>query len=103
MVKTLSLRDFGPYRNTIFRMAGASTYELELTELTDHSSSHLEQFSLVFTCPALPWLPQGTYTFAHPDMGELALFIVPIGPTDGAMRYESVFSRFVPPGMATQD
>jgi hypothetical protein len=104
MVKTLSLQDFAPYRNTMFHIAEAPGYEFGLAELSDHSTSQLEQFSLVFTCPALPWLPQGTYTFAHADMGELALFIVPIGPADGAMRYESVFSRFVrASSMATQD
>jgi hypothetical protein len=104
MIKILSLLDFAPYRDTMFRIAETPAYQFELAELTDHSTSQLEQFSLVFTCPALPWLPQSTYTFAHPDMGELALFIVPIGPADGAMRYESVFSRFVKaPGRATQD
>lgn len=92
---TLSLQDFAPYRNATFRVAEADGYELKLIDLTDHSNAKLEQFSLLFTCSVLPWLPQGCYTLVHADRTELDLFIVPIGPIDGTMRYESVFSRFV--------
>lgn len=94
-MKTLSFQDFVPHRNTIFGIVGASSYELELAEVTDHSNAQLEQFSLVFTCAALPWLQQGTYTLTHPDLTEVVLFIVPIGPAGNTMRYESVFSRFL--------
>jgi hypothetical protein len=104
MLETLSLQDFAPYRNTIFRIADAAGYEFELADITDHSTTQLEQFSLVFTCSAVPWLPQGIYTLEHPGLAELALFIVPIGPAGEAMRYESVFSRFAKaPGIARQD
>ena len=103
-LNNLSLQDFVPHRHTIFRLVGASDYELELAELTDHSNAQLEQFSLVFTCPALPWLPQGTYTLIHADGTEFVLFMVPIGPEDSTMRYESVFSRFAKnPGTSKQD
>jgi hypothetical protein len=104
MLKTLSFQDFVPYRNAAFSAAEAAGYELELAELTDHSNAQLEQFSLVFTCPALPWLPQGTYTLIHADGTEFVLFMVPIGPEDSTMRYESVFSRFAKnPGTSKQD
>lgn len=32
--------------------------------------------------------PQGTYMLAHPEHGELALFMVPLGPSGSGMRYE---------------
>lgn len=32
--------------------------------------------------------PQGTYMLVHPEHGELALFMVPLGPGGGGMRYE---------------
>ena len=94
MLKTLSFEDFAPYRSAIFHVQEAAGYELELAELTDHTNAQLEQFSLLFTCPALPWLPQGTYTLIHADGTEFVLFMVPIGPVGETMRYQSVFSRF---------
>ena len=94
MLAALRLQDFAQYRDASFRVSEAADYELKLVELMDHSNEQLEQFSLVFTCPTLPWLPQGTYTLVHPDMDEVVLFLVPIGPIKEQMRYESVFSRF---------
>lgn len=94
-MKTLSFQDFVPHRNTIFGVVGTSGYQLELAEVADHSNAQLEQFSLIFTGAALPWLQQGTYTLSHPDLTEVVLFIVPIGPEGSTMRYESVFSRLL--------
>jgi hypothetical protein len=93
-LKTFSFQNFAPYRNAIFRVTEAVGYELELVELTDFSNAQLEQFSLLFTCSALPWLSQGTYTLVHTDLTEFVLFMVPIGPVGNTMRYESVFSQF---------
>lgn len=44
------------------------------------------QFALVFDGPA--GLPQGTWEARHDELGELALFLVPIGPG----RYEAAFA-----------
>ena len=95
MLKKLTVHDFMPHRNTCFRIVQVDGYELRLTGITDHSNAQLEQFSLIFTCPALPWLPQGTYSLVHDGLTELSLFLVPIGSASEGMRYESVFSRFV--------
>jgi hypothetical protein len=38
-------------------------------------------------------LPQGTYAFAHDDLGEFDLFIVPIGQAPGVFQYQAVFNR----------
>lgn len=95
MSKKLGFKDFSQHRLSTFHLVHTESYELNLSELADHSNAQLEQFSLVFTCAALPWLPQGTYTLIHPDLAEMNLFLVPIGPSSEGMRYESVFSRFV--------
>jgi hypothetical protein len=50
------------------------------------------QFSLVFRGPTTPLLPQGTYALHHADLGELSLFLVPLGPKDDEMRYEAAFA-----------
>jgi hypothetical protein len=95
MLERPTVQDFAPHRNTSFRVVQMDGYELKLAEIIDHSNARLEQFSLVFTCPTLPWLQQGTYALVHPGLDKLNLFLVPIGPMSEGMRYESVFSRFV--------
>jgi hypothetical protein len=93
MSERLTLQDFAPHLHSRFRVEHPGNHEVELTEITDRSSQHIEQFSLVFTGRASPWLPQGTYRLIHPQLRERDLFLVPIGPDAAGMRYEAVFSR----------
>ena len=37
-------------------------------------------------------LPQGIYTVAHPTLGGLDLFLVPIGPGAQGLQYEAIFN-----------
>ena len=48
--------------------------------------------SLVWRGPVDKVLDQGTYTVSHPDIGDLQLFLVTIGPDEHGMRYEAVFT-----------
>ena len=50
------------------------------------------QFAVVFRGPADRVLPQGIRTLAHPELAELDLFLVPIGPDAEGMRYEAAFA-----------
>jgi hypothetical protein len=51
------------------------------------------QFSLVFLGPADPVLTQGIHHIQHDELGELDLFLVPIGPgPDGGQQYQSLFA-----------
>jgi hypothetical protein len=49
-------------------------------------------FSLIFRAPAEPLVPQGIRTLAHDDLGELAIFLVPIAREPDGLRYQAVFS-----------
>jgi len=49
-------------------------------------------FSLLFLTEDAAHVPQQTCVFAHEDHGETELFVVPLGPEDGRMRYEAVIS-----------
>lgn len=53
-----------------------------------------QAFSLLWRGPLQPWVSQGTYHLIHPEMDELVVFVVPLGPTpDGTgMRYEAIFT-----------
>ena len=94
MSEGLTSRDFAPHLHTRFRVAELTEYELELAEVSDSTNAQLEQFSLIFTGVASPWLNQGLYKLAHSQMPECELFLVPIGPDEKGMRYEAAFSRF---------
>src|SRR5687768_4967723 len=49
-------------------------------------------FSLLFRAEDGTLVPQQICRFAHGEAGETELFVVPLGPQDGAMRYEAVIS-----------
>ncbi len=95
MPEQLTVEDFGLYLHTRFRVTNPECQELELTEICDHSNAQLEQFSLIFTGPASPWLEQGLYILADSQNREHEIFLVPIGPDESGMRYEAAFSRFL--------
>lgn len=53
------------------------------------------QFSLIFSGPAESAFTSGTYLLHHPDVGDLELFIVTIGPEPHdrqVMRYQVMFA-----------
>jgi hypothetical protein len=90
-----TLRDFEPHLHTRFCVADQGNYELELAEISDHSNDQIEQFSLIFTGAASPWLQQGSYKLTHPQLREGEVFLVPLGPENGHMRYQAVFSHLI--------
>ena len=47
---------------------------------------------MLFRGPLAPVMPQRIYPLAHETLGSLELFIVPIGPRDGGMVYEAIFT-----------
>ncbi|HYF72200.1 MAG TPA: hypothetical protein VD864_05235 [Nocardioides sp.] len=85
---------------------GSATVPMVLAEATESdepggpgpAGQQRMQFSLVFRGPLTPLLPQGTYRLHHAEMGDLDLFLVPLGPIGsdgpdgGAMRYEAAFA-----------
>ena len=76
----------------------AGAVELELLEVVSTlSTPRQEQFSIFFRGPADIYLPQMTYRMQHDAMGELYLFIVPIGRQPDGFRYEAVFNRPLDP------
>jgi len=95
----LTRTTFEPHQNTTFHLSqdaeDAPSLDLELIEVTDKTPEGFEgeQFSLVFKGPPDTPLYQQTYTLAHDEMGELALFLVPVGKEDDGMLYEAFFNH----------
>lgn len=96
MLENLNSHIFSEHLKTTFqvRVRESGLMPLELFEVTekDHSTK-LEQFSLVFRGPRTSHLPQGTYTLEHEKLGNLDLFLVPLGPDPAGMRYQAIFCR----------
>jgi Domain of unknown function (DUF6916) len=73
--------------------APTGTLKLVLTEVEElGQSQHRRAFALRFLGPPKPILPQAIYRLDHPAMGALEIFLVPLGPKDGGMCYEAVFT-----------
>jgi hypothetical protein len=77
--------------------AGDEPVELVLTEVrtrgeADPAGGRRQAFSVLFAGPAEPALEQRMYTLQNETLGELAIFLVPVGLDGGRMLYEAVFT-----------
>jgi hypothetical protein len=53
----------------------------------------VDPFALEFSGPSEPVLEQRIYRLGHPALGELEIFLVPVGlDPAGGLRYEAVFN-----------
>jgi hypothetical protein len=96
MLDRLSLEDFLPLVGTDVEVTafGRKT-QLRVREaaaIKSPSPRASMPFHLVLVAPSTWRLPQGLYRIAHPRLGELELFTVPIGPDGGDFCYEIIFN-----------
>jgi hypothetical protein len=49
-------------------------------------------FSLIFRCADERVLPQHTYSLNHPALGEVSVFLVPIGKDAKGVSYQALFN-----------
>lgn len=72
----------------------SSSVVLRLSDVDERGSTpRQERFSLLFHGPLQPFLPQQTYHMEHETLGELALFLVPVGQDETGFTYEAVINR----------
>jgi hypothetical protein len=96
--RVLTLDDFRPRLNETFHLqTDAAPMDLALSEAVPVGSQPLEgertqAFSLLFTGPSEPLLAQQIYRMAHPEMGEIDIFLVPVGSDSEGVQYEAVFA-----------
>jgi len=75
--------------------AGAPAIELTLTEveaLRNYAKLAREPFSLIFTTRGDFVLPQRMYTLRHADLGQMPIFLVPVGREGDVTSYQAVFN-----------
>lgn len=93
-----SLHFFSPHIGERFDclIEGGATVALKLTHAGASECAAGEDvdrpFSLIFQGPSEPLLSQRVYSFRHPLLGGLDIFIVPIGRDDTGVEYEAVFN-----------
>ena len=79
---------------TLLIQAAACELELRLVTvdcLGDGAGQHRTPFSLLLEAPLETLLEQGTYPVVI-EQTTMDMFLVPIGPASGQMRYEVVFN-----------
>jgi|SRR5689334_7804135 len=99
MSSILTEAEFSKHVNTKFRVAVEPPVELELIEVKGYMSkpdeeSGMERFSAFFSGPRDRFLAQQTYSFEHDQMGDFALFLVPVKQDQNGFRYEAVFNYY---------
>lgn len=65
---------------------------VEVKRLRKDAEAEREPFSVLILVKQDQALEQQIFTLAHPALGELVVFLVPLGPKDDAMCYEAVFA-----------
>lgn len=53
---------------------------------------HRQPFSLIFRAADPRVLPQQLYRLTHDDLGEMAIFLVPIGKDESGVQYQATFN-----------
>ncbi|MFN8348461.1 MAG: hypothetical protein U0X91_25890 [Spirosomataceae bacterium] len=98
MLEKITISDFQPYLNQSLsiRFTSEVTQPARLTGITPWGSEtdkFRQPFTLELETELTPnYYLQGIFVLIHPTIGELSLFMVPIGPGKNGMRYEIVIS-----------
>lgn len=99
MLENLFKEDWERYLNENFQLNSESPIAtpLHLTLIAvsgygQRQGGNREAYSLLFLGPPQPVLPQRIYSLGHAGMGEVEIFLVPIGYQQGGIGYEAVFT-----------
>lgn len=94
---TATSADFAPLIGDTFvsTLADGSRLDLELTDCADLPANPraTQGFSLVFRHGSADVYPQHIHALSHDGLGDLELFLVPIGQDEEGIYYEALFSR----------
>lgn len=97
MIESFTCSTFRPLIGDVFRLESeGGSVDLELREASEAGSQppagRRAPFSIEFLGPPEPVLPQRIYALTHRELETFDLFLVPLGPDGGRMRYEAVFT-----------
>ena len=104
MLTDLRAGTFRTHMNTFFsiHLSPVTDLAVELVEVTEKggmdrqqpsAAAHQERFSVVFRGARERLLEQAMYHMQHDQLGDLELFLVPVGQDQTCVYYEAVFNR----------
>jgi hypothetical protein len=71
--------------------------DLVLMDVSEYlHTARQESFSLFFRGPSSAFMQQGMYQLQNEKLGDLQLFLVPVGQQGGGYVYQAVFNRLIP-------
>ena len=98
-LSSLKLEDFQTCLGQTFTVTPEDTdsLELELIQVKpigvfDSEAEARQSFSLLFSGPLEPMLPQRLYELQNVTLGKLQIFLVPVGPDESVMLYDATFN-----------
>lgn len=94
LISAFTLAGFSAHLGSAFTLDGSDGLALTLAEAQALAvpAPGASSFSLIFRGPAHALLEQATHTLAHPAMGLLSLFLVPVGREADGVRYQAIFN-----------
>ncbi|WP_052161844.1 hypothetical protein [Hoeflea sp. BAL378] len=95
MIAELTAAHFEPLRDQAFTLTSVEPpLSLRLIEVqrTGKGERAGGAFSLLWQSGDGAVLPQGIYAISNDALGEIELFIVPVGRADGGIQYQAVFT-----------
>lgn len=99
MLDQFTIDTFQPHVGSIFwvEFPNDAKVELRLTraaKVMESEAARLDRhpFSLFFEGPNSFLLKQHTYRVTHEELGEMEIFLVPVGQTATVYQYEAVFT-----------
>lgn len=95
MIEALTLSHFEPHVGEAFFIDSADISVPLMLKTAKTLGTALREgggFTLAFSGPATPMLPQSIYPLRHATLGTLDLFIVPVGKDKDGILYEAIFT-----------
>ena len=96
MMDQVTWEVFADQLNQTFRIRGEfgqmESTLIECKKLVQHDEEGRVPFSIVLRGPMEPFLEQQIYEVSHEKIGEMEIFLVPLGPDKTGMKYEAVFA-----------
>lgn len=101
MLDQLTHESFTPYLNSTFTVHYDGSETMPLTLISVDTLGHQpepgsgQRWSFAITLHSSlkdQYLIQQIYTLEHPELKQMELFLVPLGPDANGMRYEAVFT-----------
>jgi hypothetical protein len=95
MLTTFERDNFAKVTGSSFTLTAGpgQSIDVELAEVSPlKEAKHQRSFSIVFLVPETFRVEQGLYDLAHPELGEMQLFLVPVGMRNSRQELEAVFN-----------